>query len=154
MCCSTKLCQVHYELIFLPACIFAPERTKIKTIKATFCTWLFFFKKKGEYLHLRSFASWCSGLDWCAVLLVSRDAPSLLTCYPSTLLLSCAERLQEHGGCFVEYITSPASLIFYCAGWKIHARPWPWNIRGLINPCCYKGWKYKQVFFLQQIAQW
>lgn len=145
MCCSTKLCQVHYELIFLlPACIFAPKQTKIKAIKATFWTW--FFEKSQIFAFEKFFASSCSGLEWCAVLLVSRDAPSLLTCYPSTLLLSCTERLQEHRGCFVEYITSPASLIFYCASWKIHAWPWPWNIRGLINPCYYKGWKYNPIF--------
>lgn len=48
---------------------------------------------KAEYLHLRSLVSLYSGLEWCTVFLVSRNAPSLLTCYPSTLPLCCRERL-------------------------------------------------------------
>lgn len=71
---------------------------------------------RAEYLHLRSLMSLYSGLEWCTVFLVSRNAPSLLTCYPSTLPLCCRARLREHRGCFVEYITLPDSLIFYCAG--------------------------------------
>lgn len=134
----TKWCVVRqncvkYIMNWYSCCLPASLHQNRK--KSNQCYIFFFLKKRAEHLHLRSFEPCCSGSEWCTILLVSRDAPSLLTCYPSTLLLSCRERLREHRGCFVEYITSPDSLIFYCASWKIHAWPWPWNIRSLINPC-------------------
>lgn len=71
---------------------------------------------KAEYLNLRSLVSSYSGLQWRTIFLVSRNTPSLLTCYPSTLPLCCRERAVGARGWFVEYITLPDSLIFYCAG--------------------------------------
>lgn len=116
----TKWCVVRQNCVkyimnwyscCLPAAssIFAPKQKQ---------SWLHFVHHflKAEYLHLRSHVSSYSGLEWCTVFLVSRNTLSLLTCYPSTLLFCCRERLQEHRGCFVEYITLPDSLIFYCAG--------------------------------------